>query len=194
MKLIDIANKIDKSKKNECYINVSNFTYNLNYDRFDYDEFDYDNESNQRLKAYWFGNWHCTDSYVGYKMYFLDNEPVAVSTQNGRKSDEEFEWFSEELAIKVKNYLISLMPKKREVNITLCDINDDIGDGYKIHYNGQLLPKYNKPIFNGESVKILEEMKNKPYGTDDRLKIKLNSGEEKEIGISDLDFKFYVND
>jgi len=181
MKLIDIANKIDKSNKNESYVDIENFS-----SEFDF-EFGF-NLQQDRIKAYWIGNWYCTDSYVGYRMYFLDNEPVAVSTQAGRKSDEEFEWFSKELASKVKDYLISLM--SNELHIKLCDINDDIGDSFKISFNGEILnPK--RATYNGEPIEILERIKDNPdWDIDELLTVKLPNGKVTILNVNDLDFKF----
>jgi len=183
MKLIDIANKIDKSKKNESQVDTMEFSSEFNQ------EFDYVDQD--RLKAYWIGNWYCTDSYVGYRMYFLDDEPVAVSTQTGRKGDEDFEWFSKELALKVRDYLISLMQKdKDELNIKLCDINDDIGESFKISFNYEILNP-DKAIYNGESIEILERIKDKNnWGIGTELRVKLLNGEEKFVDIKKIDFKF----
>jgi len=186
MKLIDIANKIDKSQKNESYVDIENFS----------SEFDFDfgfNLQQDKVKAYWIGNWYCTDSYVGYRMYFLDGEPVAVSTQTGRKSNEQFEWFSKELALKVKDYLISLMSKdENELNIKLCDINDDIGDSFKINFNAEILNP-ERATYNSEAIEILEKIKDEHnWGIGSQLRIKLLNEEEKIIDIKELDFKFNI--
>jgi len=185
MKLIDIANKIDKSEKNESYVDTDQFSSEFNY------EFDWIKQD--RLKAYWIGNWYCTDSYVGYRMYFLDDEPVAVSIQKGRKWPEEFNWLSKELALKVREYLISIMPKKEDdLYFNICDINEDIGDSYKIEFNSQIL-NINNAVLNGKPIKILERIKEAPdYGIDKMLKIKLSNGEEKIVNIKELDFKYYL--
>jgi len=182
MKLIDIANRIDKSPKNESQVDTMEFSSELNY------EFDYVNQD--RLKAYWIANWYCTDSYVGYRMYFLDDEPVAVSLQPGRKSNETFEWFSKEMALRVRDYLISLMSDDNELNIKLCDINDDIGDSFKISFNGEILNP-ERAIYNDESIGILEEIKDaNNWGIGTKLRIKLLSGEEKVVDIKEIDFQF----
>jgi len=186
MKLIEIANKIDKSKKNESYVDIENFSseFDLEFGYIDQD----------RLKAYWVGNWYCTDSYVGYRMYFLDDEPIAFSIQNGRKSNETFKWFSKELALKVKDYLISLMSDDDELKIDLCDINEDIGDSFKIGFNNQILnPK--RAMYNGESIEILEEIKDKNnWGIGKELRVKLFNGEETIINVHDVDFQFNLVD
>jgi len=185
MKLIDIANKIDKSERNESYVNTDQFSSEFNY------EFDWVKQD--RLKAYWIGNWYCTDSYVGYRMYFLDDEPVAFSIQKGRKWSEKFNWISKELALKVREYLISIMPKREdELNIKICDINEDIGDSYKIEFNSQILNPDNAMLY-GESIKILERIKETPdWGIDKMLKIRLSNGKEEIVDIKELDFKYHL--
>ena len=183
MKLIDIAKRIDKSKGNESSVDTMEFSSEFNYD------FEYVNQD--RLKAYWIGNWYCTDSYVGYRMYFLDDEPVAVSSQIGRKYDEIFEWFSKELALKVRDYLIFIMPNSaEEFNFKLCDINEDLGDSYKISFNSEILNP-ERATYNGESIKILERIKENPdWGIDQQLKVELPDTEQKIIDIKEIDFKF----
>lgn len=181
MKLIDIANKIDKSENNEEFVNVDELGYifDLNVSW---------TEQN-RLKSYWVGNWYCTDTWVGYKMYFLDDEPVAFSIQQGRKCDENIKWFSQSLAIKVKKYLMELADNNK-TEVDTCDINDDIGDSYKIEFNNQILNPENA-TYHGESIKILEHIKDDPdYGIDKNLKIQLPNNKTKIVNIHDLDFKF----
>lgn len=184
MKLIDIARQIDKSDRNKDWIDISEIGREFNLDVYDY-------ISQDRLQAYWIGNWCCTDTLVGYKMYFLDDEPVGVSVQKARKSDEEFEWFSKELAMRLRDYILSLMVEKdEELTFSICDINDDIGDGFRIQYNGNIVNP-NKATLNNEPVTILERIKETPdWGIDQRLKIQLATGEVKEVDIRDLKFRF----
>lgn len=185
MKLIDIANTIDKSKKNEDWIDL----YELGR------EFDLDvpYTDQERLKSYWFGNWYCTDTIVGYKMYFFDDKPVAFSYQKGRKWDEELSWFSENAANDVKAYLVTLLEAKDdELNISLVDINKEIGDSYKIEFNAQLLGT--KPAkLNGVPVEITKKYNDHPYRIDTQVTIKRPTGEEQDVSIRDLDFSFFVN-
>jgi hypothetical protein len=126
-------------------------------------------------------------------MYFLDDEPVAFSIQKGRKYDEMISWFGKELALKVKEYLITLLSEEEDdLNIEFCDINEDIGETYKIDFNSQIL-NYNTALLNSEPVKIVEIIKEKPdWGIDQMLKIQLLNGDEIIINIKELDFKFHV--
>lgn len=183
MKLIDITNKIDKSKENEDWVDITNFSSELGY------EFDCVGQS--RLKSYWVGNWCCTDTLVGYRIYFLDDEPVCFSIQPGRKDYENFKWFSEELAAKVREYLISIMAEQKDtLSIETCDINEDIGDSFKIDFNSNVI-HWDKAMLNGEPVKFIERIRQVPdWGIDEEVRIELSNGEQKIVNIHDLDFKF----
>lgn len=185
MKLIDVINNIDKSKQNESRVDTYDLGRELNVD------IEWVNQD--RLKSYWIGNWCCTDSYVGCRVYFLDDEPVAVSSQLGRKCDETFEWISKEAALKVREYLFSLIVEEEYEFIgPLCDLNEDVEEGYKIHYNSNIINK-DMATLNGEDVFILERIKETPdYGIDRKLRLKLPSGNEKVVNILDLDFKYHL--
>lgn len=184
MKLIDIANGIDKSEKNEDWIDTSEIGDELGVDIPYVDQ--------KSLKCYWVGNWNCTDTFVGYRMYFLDSEPIAFTTQSGRKSNEKFQWFSKELAIKTRDYLLSLIIESNDgIHVDICDINEDIGDSFKINYCSEIIYS-NRVKLNNEKVEILERVKNEPYGIDTELKIKLTNGDEKHVNIRDLDFGYHV--
>jgi len=187
MKLSEIAERIDKSKRNEDYVNLEKFNYEFNL------ELDGIEQEEERIKTYWVGNWCCTDTWVGYRMYFFDDKPVAFSIQDARKSDENIKWFSQELALEVKEYLISLILKnERPMFFETCDINEDIGEGFKIYYNGNIVTD-NKPIFNGEPAKIVERIRRpNDYGIDQELKIQLQNGEERIVNVRDLDFEYYI--
>lgn len=183
MNLNEIAERLDKSKNNEESIDTIELGRQFDID-VPYVEQD-------RLKSFWVGNWFCTDSYVGYRMYFFDDEPVAFSVQNGRRCSEDFEWFSLDSAAKVRDYLLTLIAKEVELHVSVCDMDEDIGDSFKIYFNSQILNDENV-TFNGEKVTLLERIKNSPYGTDTLLKIQLPSGEVKEVEIEELDFCFHL--
>lgn len=187
MKLIDISNKIDKSKQNEDWVDLQRLAEQFGL-YIDYQEQD-------RFKSYWVGKWCCTDTWVGYKLYFLDNEPVGYSEQNSRKSDENIKWFSKELVIKVREYLVSLINNEDDnLNIEICDINEDIGDSYKINYNDDVLD-WSKATLNGENVKFIKRIRReKDYGIDQEVQIELNTGDQKVVNVYDLDFKFNLQD
>ncbi len=110
-----------------------------------------------RLKAYWMANHYCTDSYVGYRAYFLDGIFVCLSYQGSRKSDEEYEWLSKEAFLSVRDYLLSLVVEDEEIDLPteFINLDEDIGDGYPIQYTGQLLRK--EVLYKGKLVDVIKD-------------------------------------
>lgn len=84
------------------------------------------------------------------------------------------------------------LTKEKELNISICDINEDIGDSYKIEFNSQII-NFDRVKLNNEKVQILEKIKNTTE-PDTEVKIKLPNGAEKHVDISDLDFDFHITE
>ncbi len=133
MKLKDIIANVDKSEKNSDYVNLEELANEVGINQW------LSTPDDCRIKSYFFFKWYCTDTYVGGRVYFLDEKPVAVSWQSGRKCSEVFEWISQELFNEVHKYIVSLMePAKPEI-ISLADLEEDWGIGHKVEYGSQLL-------------------------------------------------------
>lgn len=47
-------------------------------------------------------------------------------------------------------------------------------------------------MLNGEKVEIVKRIKNKDYGIDTALKVRLSNGKEKQVDIRDLKFGYYL--
>lgn len=184
MKIHELITRLDKSVGNFESVN----THELGYEMGLYD-IPHDFEQT-RLASYWIGEWMCTDTVVGYKAYFLDNEFVAFSKQVGRKCDEEFEWASNEKAVEVKKYLISLMEEPSvEFSGVLLDMSAEVGDGYGIDFNGNLWGHKVAFLESGEKVEIIERIKNVEY-IDTHLKVRGEDGTETIVDITKLVFPF----
>ena len=149
----------------------------------------------ERLTSYWIGNWYCTDTDVGYKVYYFDDNPVAVSSQNCRKGKDRFEWITQGDYFKVKEYVQSLVDEKtKPESIPLADLDEEMGEGYKISFNSQLFD-YHKDIamLNGEPVTIIEVIKTDKYGIDKEVIVQTKDGTKKFIkDIETLDFKYNI--
>lgn len=189
MKIADVIKNIDKSEENrEHWVDFSSLSYALGFEDgfFDSDALD------ARFKVYWLEKWRCTDAHVGTRVYFFDDEPVAITVQNGRKDDEKVFWTSKEAADKVHDFLLSLQ-KEEELDITVCDMNEDIGDSYKIEFNSQVLD-WSTARYNGSPIEVIERIKKTPdYGIDKELKIRVqDTGEELIVNIKELDFLFHL--
>ena len=184
MNIIDIANKIDKTEKNEEWIDLREIANKLDLDIYSAD-ISYDQD---RLKCYWVSRWLCDVEYVGQRMYFFDDEPVAISSKS--KCDEYFQWFSEECARKVRDYLLSF-EREKELLISLIDINDEMrAEGIKISSINEIIDT-DRVFYNDEKVEIKELIRSGSY---EDLIITLSNGEDKKVNIRDLLFKYRLNE
>lgn len=184
MKLRDIIKNIDKSSKTSDWVEVETLVSELGLPYGDYQE-------QTRITSYYFGSWICTDTEVGYKVYFLDDKAIAVSTQTGRKYSEEIEWVSEELAIKTRDYLISLLiPKEDKLNISLVDLDEDWGESFSNDYYPQIHYRDNM-TYNGEKVKVIG-VETEKFNLGTKVIIENENGEQKTIKTHELKLGFYL--
>jgi len=182
MKITDIINRLDK-ENNGAVVDTMVLGNELGI-------YDMSWIEQERLNSYWVGNWHCTDSMVGYKIYFLDNEPVAWSSQTGRKSDETFFWFSEELAKRVRDYLLTL-EEPTELSVELCDIEQEMGIGYQIDFSGQLYSHHlDNAYYNNIPVKIIEKLKHETFNIDTLVVIQFENEKTETVHVKELEFGF----
>lgn len=184
MLIKDIVNKIDKNHK----VNFLDF-YSFCEKQFGLYLTNYDDSD--RLEAYWIGSWYCTDTYVGYKVYLFDDKPVAISFQPARKSCECIEWLSEEDYKNVLKYAKSFC-EEENADFVLANLNEDLGDTYKIHYCDALFDYHMKlPYYNGEMVEIIEKLKDGKY-VHTKVLIRLKSGDTCVVNVEELDFPFNI--
>ena len=150
MKIKDLIKNVNKTKQFEDKIFIGDFAekaFDLQYIQ------NWDDQT--RLIAYYLGNWCCTDSCVGYKIYFFDDKPVAVSSQLGRKSTEEIEWISKEDFKTVKDYIMSFA-EEFEDSPSIVDLEQDFGTEYKVEFYCQMYEHHkNNAIYKNVKVKVL---------------------------------------
>ncbi len=147
--------------------------------------------NDERLKAYHIKTWLCTDSWVGWNAYFLDNEFVCVSSQNARKSDTEFDFISKEIGLKVYEYLLSLIRAENEPTIDILDLDAEIPERFKIEYNSQILHK--SAWYVGQKVKI--KRTSYPHGQDSNkyfhtVEIEMPNESTIEVDCRELEFEY----
>ena len=150
MYLLDVLKKVNKSKESEEKVYISYFAENV---LGIYDIHNWDDQS--RLTSYYVLNWYCTDSVVGFKVYFFDDVPVAISSQSGRKCSENFQWVSKQLYQKVKDYINSFSEDEEDI-IDLIDENQYIPETFNVDYYCQMM-KYHKEnaLYNDQKVKVV---------------------------------------
>jgi len=154
MKISELLAKINKSDKNSNWVHLDEISNELGLNL-------YITEKNTELKSYWLWKKYDTDSYVGLEAFFLKDEFVLLTMQNGRKSDTNYEWASKELKNKVINYIISLEDTTEdEDNSEYVDFDEELGNGVSVSYSSQLLT--NNVIYKktGEMVNITDSWAN----------------------------------
>jgi hypothetical protein len=184
--IISRVNKLEQFRDEVSVYDIANEVFGLSINYV---------EKQDRLVSYFIGNWISTDRIVGYRVLFFDDEPVAISQQIGRKISEEYRWLSKECYGKVRAYIITFLEEEIS-NFEICDLDEEYGSVYKIHYHGNLLD-YHKEIalYNGMSVKIIERHTGNGYNARKEyepslVKIKLLDNTEKWIDVCELDFPF----
>ena len=177
LNLTNLANK----DLNGSYPNWSNISNTLGV-QLDWSE-------DTRLKSYYIAPHYCTDSYFGMRAYFLDDEFVAISNQEGRKCDEYFEFVSKEVMVKTRNYLLSLI-EPNYFDPPLIDTEKDIGSTYDVEYSSQLLLQFHRfAIYKstGEKVEIIGATNDYSKNL---IKIKFEDGRTKIDNVRNLGFEY----
>jgi hypothetical protein len=187
MKLRDIIKNLDKSVSNQddgIVYYLDPLLSELSLDFLDVSQ-DYDNP---RLKCYWVANHICTDTWVGYRAYFLDDSFVCLSYQSARKSYEVFQWLSTEAQHLVRDYILSLCSDDFTPNGNILDLDVDFGEGYAVDYVGQLLRK--QVLLNGEIVTVIKEDKsNSNFHT---IEVRDSVSKEFEVDIRNVRVPWYI--
>lgn len=74
---------------------------NMDYSRFD--------DLDRVITSYYLFPFGCYDSTVGMRLYYLNDEPLAISVQNSRKSYEDFTFVNKDMLEKLRSFLKSLV-------------------------------------------------------------------------------------
>jgi hypothetical protein len=185
MKFKDVIANLDKS---ECNRNDA-VTWDLSSLQLELSICQEDvcqDSENPRLTCYWVANHCCTDTWVGFRAYFLDGEFVAQSYQPARKSDESFEWTSKESAFKVRDYILSLSLGNNDFDVKIMEnIEQEMDIGYQVQYAGELIKK--KVIYENQQVTVVQQ----PRDIDGKMnfhtvKIQYEDGKQEFVDIREL--------
>lgn len=81
------------------------------------------------LVSYFGYSWICTDTRVGLRFYFLNDELVCASFQPGRKSDESFDWVSIETKQKVRSFVANkLVEELNKEKVSIINWDEKVSD------------------------------------------------------------------
>ena len=191
MILSELIQRVNKAKEfeNKVYIgDLAEPMFGL-YDIHNYDD-------QLRLTSYYIRSWHCTDSRVGYRVYFFDDVFVAISYQGGRKSSEEFEWSSTEAYNSLKEYFLTFEIKEVLIDvIDLIDLSEDFGETYQIQFHSQMYEHHkNNALYRGVQVSVIgfKDSFNDGVYHPETVNIKFEDGTNKWVEPKKLDFKYNI--
>jgi len=99
-----------------------------------------------RLTHCYYYTWMCTDTYVGIRVWYFDNEPVCISYKPYRKYDELFYWISQDLFKTVFNYAMHLKEKETPPDFSSIEDMDENILRFAEGIDHKQFESYNKKI------------------------------------------------
>ena len=182
LKLSELVDKIDKSYKNEAFIDFEDFDEFIPTHKLDYDKI----SEQTRLQACWVYNYLEDYEDVGVIVYFLDDKPIAISAQLYKKSDPEIGFFSDECFKLFIDYINTFLCTK---TYNIIDLNSEVDKYYKLNFNSNLRYDKLKAFYKGKPVQIIKTIQSKELGgiLSNEVVILLDN-ENKTVKINELDF------
>ncbi len=127
MKISEAISKLDLTKGRPTH-DIDSFSEALGF----LDHVGWSEEFSKRVVCHSVQDWLCTDTIVGTFIYYMDDQPVAVTFQTGRKNDKEVLFFSKEAAQKMREFIQSVMPDHYDPEIVSLDEElPDFRENYK---------------------------------------------------------------
>jgi hypothetical protein len=179
MKYIDALNNVDRSRDNSSWINSELFAQALGI----YGHLGSPDDFDDRMKSYWLVKWYCTDTWVGTRAVFFDDELIGSIEQVGRKYPEEVKFISKEVAQKLREYLLAATM----VDFSIIDSDMEINDTYTVAYGSQLL--VDNAIYDGRPVTIVDSSIKRNYNDIDKwhmVTVRDADGNEFEVDVEVL--------
>ena len=180
MKLIDAINRVRRDKNNETLFDIAEL-----FAEFDLPWLYTDDHS---FKEYWLQVWLCTDTWVGTSVIFLNDQPVAVRTQNCRKCSSRYDWLSNQAYELVRTELLRLSDKEREDMLSIIDHDEKIDEFFRLPYVQSIIDM--TAWLDEEKVSIVHPKDI----TSTTVSVQLNNGELRTVDVSDLLFKIRVTE
>lgn len=104
MKWSEAIANVDKSASDRFWVDTEEFCQALDLSLL----IPWNCKVDQRMKGYGLVTWLCTDTMVGAVAWYLDEELVAISYKNARRTDISIEFLNETSAEKVKKFLLEI--------------------------------------------------------------------------------------
>jgi len=125
----EILKTIDTSKMERSFVDFEEMCSS----EFDIHEW-LSQPEKSRLTYCYYHTWMCTDTYVGIRVWYLDDKPVCISFKPYRKYDESFYWIDNNSFDETFRYALSLKENEKPVYQTIQDMADIADQAVGIEY------------------------------------------------------------
>jgi len=185
MKLIELAQNVKKTSRNEKSIDIDAITTALN---INFNHYDYYDKIKEHITAYWVTPWLCTDTMVGLAVYFLDGTLIGVSFQRGRKYAEEFDFISMEMAKNTYDFFMSLRSPHEDFSIiSQVDLDGEWDEhGFEAFYASSICVDtvWYKP--SQEYVKVCNRYRYDYNMPSNVIEVMFDNGERKVVELENI--------
>lgn len=173
MKISKLLSNLDFTKKTKYDINDSFL------DEFDIFRYDLNDEVEKiPLFEITIVVWYC--------VILLEDSPICITQQVGRKCDIDYNWVNKDSYEKVKE-LIESCKIAREKDISLLNLEEEFGDSYSIEFANQLIHNIHNVAFLNENKVSVEKIKSSNY-IEENVKITFEDGKSEIINVRKLKF------
>jgi hypothetical protein len=138
MKIGELIARLDRSDNNRATPDAEELFVLVGLQGVDYWGLDLEKHG---FQAYYAGPWLCTDTWVGTTVIFHNNQAILFVHQSARKNSPDYAFVGgKETATRLRATLMALVPEP-ELNVDEVDLDEEVGDGFKVNYSSQLLDK-----------------------------------------------------
>ena len=183
-RLKDLIERAKGLESDEVCLPDSDIVKALGFDPYDADY----SRKQERLRKVWVTRWVCTDRVVGVCLYFLDGEFVARGNLPYRKSDEKFDWASEDAFLKTRKYVEEYIqyPWPAFEILWESDYEGKMDDQFHIQFWCGAMACH-KATYQGRPFKVLE-VPNPIVPTDIVIE---KDGVPMKVTVEDIDIEYF---
>jgi len=186
LKLLDALARVDRSQ-GSSWVDFEPLQQALRIT--DYPNIPTDYET--RVQSYWLIKWMCTDTWVGLRAIYFDNQLAGMIWQDARKNDPEVKFISHDRAHLLRKYLMSAVP---EPEFAIIPETEEISDTYHVTYGSELL--VDQGIYNEQPVTVNKSSIVHGYDGDpdswSKIKVRSTNSEEVEIDLEDFHIPLHL--
>lgn len=192
MKIKEAFERVDKGDKNHSDVNLSGLASAIGLDIYQLADIDYEELENPIITCYTLINWLCTDMWVGFDLYFINDKPLAMSECMCRKCEMKY-YIVEDAIPELRDHIFDLVASNEDYEYEACDMDEEINQGYRIGYLNQVL-NWDRMTYKDIPVELVKKYDDESgYGIATKIRIKTKDGDELDVYMNDVRFGYHLN-